>query len=100
MKTAVRDNTVNRLLAEAGLPSASAKEYLNLAYLGNPPEELDGEALEELYEACIHVVENEAPVEQWEETGMVVRPEDVAAARRRNALYRNNRKNKKPSNRG
>jgi hypothetical protein len=92
--------TVSRLLQEAGLPSASPREYLNLAYLGDPPHELDGEALEELYEACIHLVESEAPVEQWEETGMIVHPEDVQAARRRNALYRNNRQNKKPPIRG
>ena len=43
--TKPQGDTVTRLLEEAGEP-VNRENYLNLAYLGNPPQELDPEVEE------------------------------------------------------
>ena len=54
-------DTVTRLLEVAKRP-VNPREYVQLAYLGDVSlEDLDGEALEELFDACIDVEKKKKP---------------------------------------
>ena len=73
-------DTVTRLLEVAKRP-VNPREYVQLAYLGDVSlEDLDGEALEELFDACIDVEKKKKPASAWTETGLVVTPEMKEAA--------------------
>ena len=81
-----RGDGVSRLLKMAGM-EFSVKNYFELAYLGGPVD-WDEPEVAELFEECL---EDLLPCEEPEithELGMVVRPQDIEAARRRNQARR------------
>jgi hypothetical protein len=77
---------VSRLLELAG-EEFSVKNYFELAYLGASPD-LDDPEVAELFEECLESLHPEPEPEVTHEVGMIVRPQDIEAARRRNQARR------------
>jgi len=82
----IKGDGVSRLLELAG-EEFSVKNYFELAYLGGPVDWDDPEVAE-LFEECLEYLHPEPEPEVTHEVGMIVQPQDIEAARRRNQARR------------